>query len=110
MLEQPPVERRFALATWKQLIDLGSMQDGEEHLRATARPAGRQAEPGVVRRARRRPSPITGDRGAVTLPAEAVEGMPDGVVWVPANSFGSGRARPTWPRPGSRVHVREAIA
>ena len=30
-------ETAFALATWKQLVDLGSMQDGERHLRATAR-------------------------------------------------------------------------
>ena len=34
---RPASSEGFALATWKQLIDLGSMQDGEEHLRATAR-------------------------------------------------------------------------
>ena len=32
-----PDRRRLALATWKQLLDNGSMQDGDKYLRATAR-------------------------------------------------------------------------
>ena len=32
---------------------------------------------------------VTGDRGSVTLPA-VVADLPDGVVWVPANSTGRG--------------------
>ena len=63
----------FALATWKQLIDLGSMQDGEAHLRATARPpvvrlnrASYESVFGLLQpttprpaAARSRPSPVT---------------------------------------------------
>ncbi len=84
----------MALATWKQLIDLGAMQDGEEYLRATARrPVARLSrasfdalemasghEPAVT---------LTGDRGSVTLPVEVAD-LPDDVVWVPARSFGRG--------------------
>ena len=43
----------------------------------------------------------------MTLPAEVGEGMPDGVVWVPANSFGRG-VLADLASPGSRVSIREA--
>ncbi len=105
---EPPSGEGFALATWKQLIDLGSMQDGEQHLRATARPAVAKLSPASYA-ALGETVTITGDRGEVTLPAEAVDGMPDGVVWVPANSFGNG-VRADLASPGSRVQVREASA
>jgi NADH-quinone oxidoreductase subunit G len=96
----------FALATWKQLIDLGSMQDGEEHLRATARQAVAKLSPASYA-ALGETVTVSGDRGEVTLPAEAVDGMPDGVVWLPANSFGNG-VLADLASPGSRVQVREA--
>ncbi|RYB90339.1 NADH-quinone oxidoreductase subunit G [Nocardioides glacieisoli] len=106
----------FALATWKQLIDLGSMQDGEAHLRATARPPvvrlNRAAyesvfgllddtEPGGSRLAT-----VTGDRGSITLPV-VVADLPDGVVWVPARSFGRG-VLAELASPGSSVTVKGA--
>jgi NADH-quinone oxidoreductase subunit G len=77
------------VASWKQSVDNGRMQDGDKYYRATARPpvalVGRttydQYGPTVT---------LTGDRGSVTLPAEVAEDMADGVVWVPANSFGNG--------------------
>jgi NADH-quinone oxidoreductase subunit G len=47
---------------------------------------------------------VTGERGAVTLPAEATPEMPDGVVWVPANSVGRGVLADLG-RPGSLVSV-----
>ena len=71
------------------MLDDGSMQDGDKHLAATARPA-------VARVARRATTPsarrvtVTGDRGSVTLPVEVVADLPDGVVWLPANSAGRG--------------------
>ena len=43
---------QVALATWKQMIDNGSMQDGEEHLRRTARMPVARVSPADVRRAR----------------------------------------------------------
>ncbi|MGW0432430.1 NADH-quinone oxidoreductase subunit G [Micromonospora sp. NPDC003197] len=79
------------LATWHQLIDEGTLIEGDEHLGGTARPA-------VVRISKdmARDLGVTDgvavtvgtDRGAVTLPALITE-MPDGVVWLPTNSPGS---------------------
>lgn len=108
-------ETSLALATWKQLVDLGSMQDGEEHLRATARtPVARvsratyesalgmlEAQPAGEQRAT-----ITGDRGSVTLPV-VVADLPDGVVWVPARSFGRG-VLAELASPGSPVTLKGA--
>ncbi len=90
--------RALTLATWKQLIDLGSMQDGEVHLRATARtPVARLSQAsydavfGMVRPEAGSDAlaTISGDRGSVTLPV-VVADLPDEVVWVPARSFGRG--------------------
>ncbi|MGL5826041.1 MAG: NADH-quinone oxidoreductase subunit G [Nocardioides sp.] len=95
---------QWTLATWKQLLDNGSMQVGDEHLRRTARaavarinPAAHDAlgAPGAVR--------ITGDRGSLTLPVEVAD-LPDGVVWVPANSVGNG-VLADLASPGSGVSV-----
>ena len=107
-------ETAFALATWKQLVDLGSMQDGERHLRATARtPVARisrasyesvfgmlDAGTGDER------VTITGDRGSLTLPV-VVADLPDGVVWVPARSVGRG-VLADLASPGSQVTVKGA--
>ncbi|MDN4171727.1 NADH-quinone oxidoreductase subunit G [Nocardioides sp. SOB77] len=98
----------MALATWKQMLDLGSMQDGDAALRATARmPVARVSAatydvtgPTVT---------VTGDRGSVTLPAEITDDLVDGVVWVPANSFGDG-VLAGLASPGSRVSVKGAGA
>jgi NADH-quinone oxidoreductase subunit G len=92
----------FALATWKLLVDNGSMQDGDKAYRATGRaPVARVSRstydavgPTVT---------LTGDRGSVTLPAEPAD-LDDGVVWVPANSFGNG-VLADLASPGSRVTV-----
>ena len=90
--------RTMALATWKQLIDLGSMQDGEEHLRATARrPVARLSQSSYdavfgmlgADGGQQPQVTVTGDRGSVTLPV-VVADLPDDVVWVPARSFGRG--------------------
>jgi NADH-quinone oxidoreductase subunit G len=106
----------FALATWKQLIDLGSMQDGEAHLRATARPPvvrlNRAAYESVfgllddTETGGSRLATVTGDRGSITLPV-VVADLPDGVVWVPARSFGRG-VLAELASPGSTVTVKGA--
>jgi NADH-quinone oxidoreductase subunit G len=105
----------LALASWKQLIDLGSMQDGEVHLRATARrPVARlgraayEAVFGMLDAATGSDQLVTvsGDRGSVTLPV-VVADLPDGVVWVPARSFGRG-VLADLASPGSTVTVKGA--
>ena len=97
-----------ALATWKQMLDNGSMQDGDKHLAATARAAVARVSatmydavgPAVT---------VTGDRGSVTLPAEIADDLVDGVVWVPANSSGNGVLSDV-ASPGSRVTVKGGTA
>lgn len=107
-------ETPFALATWKQLVDLGSMQDGEEHLRATARtPVARLSRAsyesvlGMLDTATGDERvTVTGDRGSITLPV-VVADLPDGVVWVPARSTGRG-VLAELASPGSTVTVKGA--
>jgi len=97
----------FALATWKQLLDHGSMQDGDDNLRATARPAVARVSQATYD-AHGATVTLTGDRGEWTLPA-VVADVPDDVVWVPANSSGNG-VLADLASPGSRVTVKGADA
>ncbi|MDQ4009806.1 MAG: molybdopterin-dependent oxidoreductase, partial [Actinomycetota bacterium] len=81
-------EGQALLATWRQLLDNGSMQDGEPHLAGTARPAvallseATAAELGVRIGAK---VTVSTRQGSVTLPAAAAD-LPAGVVWIPGNS------------------------
>jgi NADH-quinone oxidoreductase subunit G len=97
----------LALATWKQLLDNGSMQDGDDNLRATARNAVAKVGQSVHDACGELVT-ITGDRGEWTLPAEVAD-VPDGVVWVPSNSSGNG-VLADLASPGSRVTVKGATA
>jgi NADH-quinone oxidoreductase subunit G len=86
-----PGKQEAVLATWHQLIDLGSLLDGDEVLAGTARPP-------VVRIGKSLAEAlgvVDGDavtvatgRGTITLPA-AITDLPDSVVWLPTNSPGS---------------------
>ncbi|HWD05401.1 MAG TPA: NADH-quinone oxidoreductase subunit G [Amycolatopsis sp.] len=87
-----PGAGQAVLATWRQLIDNGSLQDDEPHLKATQRPpvarlSAKTAEglslPGAGATVR-----VSTERGAITLPVEVAD-LPDGVVWLPGNSDGS---------------------
>lgn len=104
----------LALSTWKQLLDPGSMQDGDPHLAATRRPAVALVSPatlagltGAVGADGRTEVVLTGDRGSVTLPVRAVADMVDGVVWVPSVSA-RGRALADLASPGTTVTVKGA--
>ena len=76
------------LASWRHLLDVGSLQVDEPALAGTARAAAVRlpkslatdlgiAEADLVR--------VTGARGSVVLPAQVTD-MPDQVVWVPMRS------------------------
>jgi NADH-quinone oxidoreductase subunit G len=95
----------LVLSTWKQLVDLGSMQDGDDNLRATARPPVAKVSRHVFDACGPTVT-VTGDRGSVTLPAEVAD-LPTGVVWLPANSAGHG-VLADLASPGSRVTVKGA--
>ena len=79
------------LATWRMLLDNGSLQDGEPHLAGTQRPVYARmslstatalgvAVTGTAR--------VSTPRGTVDVPVQVAD-LPDGVVWLPANSPGS---------------------
>jgi NADH-quinone oxidoreductase subunit G len=100
-----PLRDGLVLATWKQMLDNGRMQDGEVHLRATARPAVARLSPALAELYGEVVT-ITGDRGSVTLPVAAAE-VADDTVWVPANSFGRG-VFADLASPGSSVTLKGA--
>ncbi|MDQ1731258.1 MAG: NADH-quinone oxidoreductase subunit [Pseudonocardiales bacterium] len=84
----PVAEDGLVLSTWHELIDAGSLQDGEENLAGTAKPlrvlmsASTAANLGVS----------SGDavtvgtsRGSLAAPVVIADEAVDGVVWLPAN-------------------------
>ncbi|MEV4462520.1 NADH-quinone oxidoreductase subunit G [Micromonospora echinofusca] len=98
------------LATWHQLIDLGSLTDGDEYLAGTARPPVVRLGKGTAEAlgvADGDPVTVGTDRGALTLPAAITE-MPDGVVWLPTNSPGSTVRRSLGATSGALVRISAA--
>jgi NADH-quinone oxidoreductase subunit G len=86
-----PGQGEAVLATWRQLLDRGLLQDGDPYLAATARSAvarTSQATAESVGATDGGELTLSTDAGSLTLPL-VVTAMPDGVVWVPANSDGS---------------------
>lgn len=102
-------EGALVLSSWKQLLDQGSMQDGDVHLAATRRPALALVGPTTFARLAGAEGGLvlTGDRGTVTVPVEVADDMVDGVVWLPGNSFGRG-VLADLASPGSAVTVKGA--
>ncbi|HEX2895387.1 MAG TPA: NADH-quinone oxidoreductase subunit G [Marmoricola sp.] len=97
----------LVLASWKQLIDDGRMQDGDDHYRATAR------RPVVlVNRATFESLGVeegdlvtlTGPLGSLNLPVQVAD-LADGVVWAPASAPGASVRHLVGPA-GSPVTVR----
>jgi NADH-quinone oxidoreductase subunit G len=97
----------FTLATWHQLLDLGSLQEGDQPLAGTARtPVVRISKGAAARLGVTAGDPLsvgTG-RGAITLPVLPTD-MPDDVVWLPKNSPGSTVARTLGVQAGALVEV-----
>jgi len=102
----PGTDSGLALASWKQMLDNGSLQDGDKHLAATARPTVARVSRAVYD-AVGPTITVTGDRGSVTLPAEVADDIVDGVVWLPTSSFGNGVLTDV-ASPGSRVNLKGA--
>jgi NADH-quinone oxidoreductase subunit G len=76
------------LATWRQLIDEGSLQDGEPHLKGTARAAvARISEARALLLGVKvgEEMTVSTEHGAITLPV-ALSDLPDDVVWLPTRS------------------------
>jgi NADH-quinone oxidoreductase subunit G len=91
-----PADGQAVLATWRQLLDISSLGVDEPHLAGTARAP--QLRLNVATAARfglveGEPAVVATERGAISLPVRLAD-LPDGVVWLPANSPGS-RVRAT---------------
>ncbi|MBB5954780.1 NADH-quinone oxidoreductase subunit G [Saccharothrix tamanrassetensis] len=87
LLPQPKAGQAV-LATWRRLLDNGSLQDEEPHLAGTARPVVAKVSAATADHLGVRPGDlitVSTDRGEVSLPVEAAD-LPDGVVWLPGNS------------------------
>ncbi|AGZ38626.1 NADH-quinone oxidoreductase subunit G [Actinoplanes friuliensis] len=86
-----PSAQEALLATWHQMLDLGSLQDGDEALAGTARPSVVRLGKGLAESlgvADGDAVTVSTDRGGITLPA-AITDLPPQVVWLPTNSPGS---------------------
>ncbi|HEV7978723.1 NADH-quinone oxidoreductase subunit G [Amycolatopsis sp.] len=77
---------QVVLATWRQLLDKGSLQVDEPHLAGTARPVVARLSAATANGYQA--VTVSTERGSITLPVEVTD-LPDGVVWLPANSDGS---------------------
>ena len=79
------------LTSWRRLLDMGSLQKGEDNLAGTRRPTVAVISPkraeslGVTTGTQVR---VSNANGSITLPV-LVEDIHDDAVWVPRNSFGS---------------------
>jgi NADH-quinone oxidoreductase subunit G len=79
------------LTSWRRLLDMGTMQRGEDNLAGTRRQTvaviseKRASATGVATGDQVR---ISNDYGSITLPV-LVEDIHDDAVWIPRNSFGS---------------------
>ncbi|AKT51231.1 NADH-quinone oxidoreductase subunit G [Arsenicicoccus sp. oral taxon 190] len=79
------------LATWHQLLDNGSLQDGEPYLAGTAiEPVARVSAATAQAASLADGDVVTlhSDAGTVTYPVRVTEEMADHVVWVPTSSAG----------------------
>ena len=95
------------LASWRHLLDEGSLQVDEPALAGTARPASVRLPKSLATElgiAEGDPVRVTGARGAITLPAQITD-MPDHVVWVPMRSPGSAVRTDLGTAPGGVVRV-----
>jgi NADH-quinone oxidoreductase subunit G len=103
---------KVLLATWRRLLDNGSMQDGEPHLAGTARPAvALLSEVTAAELAVSFGETVTvvTERGSITLPVAPAD-LPDGVVWLPGNSGAATVRRSLGVGHGAVVTVRSAAA
>ncbi len=96
-LDVPPVaapepgDGEALLASWRMLLDVGTLQRDEPELAGTARPPVARIAPAAAARlglAEGDLLTVTGAAGSVSLPVCLTE-MPDGVVWLPMRSPGS---------------------
>ncbi|HJQ48234.1 MAG TPA: NADH-quinone oxidoreductase subunit G [Amycolatopsis sp.] len=82
-----PAAGEVRLSTWRQLLDNGSLQAAEPYLAGTARRAVARVSPETAEKLGDTVT-VSTDRGSITVPVEPAD-VPDGAVWLPANSADS---------------------
>lgn len=98
------------LASWRHLLDLGVLQQGEPYLAGTRRlPVARMsaATAAAIGAADGEDVSVSSGDGTISLPLMVTD-MPDGVVWVPGNSPGSTVNETLRVPPGSVVQIAKA--
>ncbi|MEY9962170.1 NADH-quinone oxidoreductase subunit G [Streptacidiphilus sp. MAP12-16] len=101
-----PAAGEAVLGGWRQLLDNGSLQQGDTALAGTRHPAvarlspATAAEVGVAEGAT---LSVSGPGGSVTLPLAITPELPDRVVWIPLNSTPGGAHRALGAVPGRVV-------
>jgi NADH-quinone oxidoreductase subunit G len=86
-----PEDNQVRLATWSELLDAGRMQDGDEHLAGTAKPARAVLSAATAEAhglAGSGTVTVSTDAGGITVPVVLDDTVPDGVVWLPTNARG----------------------
>ncbi|HVV11052.1 NADH-quinone oxidoreductase subunit G [Amycolatopsis sp.] len=103
----PPAAGEARLATWRQLLDNGSLQIDEPHLAGTARKVVARVSAEAARRLGDTVT-VSTESGEITLPVEVAD-VPEGVVWLPANSEGSAVRATLGAGHGSVVSIRGGV-
>jgi NADH-quinone oxidoreductase subunit G len=86
-----PGPGQAVLATWRQLLDVYSLGVDEPHLAGTARPPEIRINPDTAAAlgiTEGESATVSTERGSISLLVRYAD-LPDGVVWLPANSPGS---------------------
>ena len=106
-LPPTPPQGTAILASWRRLVDSGTLQVEEKHLQGTARPSIVRLSPATaaeIGAAQDDIVTVSTVHGSVSLPLEVTD-MPDRVVWVPMNSPGSHLRRELQVAVGSAVRI-----
>ena len=85
-----PADGQAVLATWRQLLDVASLNVDEPHLAGTARAAEVRVNAATAARlglTEGEAAVVATEQGAISLPVRLAD-LPDGVLWLPANSPG----------------------
>ncbi|NDU72547.1 NADH-quinone oxidoreductase subunit G [Actinomadura sp. DSM 109109] len=105
-----PEQGEALLATWRLLLDRGSLQDGEPFLAGTAKTAVARLSPATAAEIGATDAvTVSGPRGELTLPLEITPDLPDRVVWLPANSAGCAPHRDLGAAAGGVVKIAGVV-
>jgi NADH-quinone oxidoreductase subunit G len=108
-----PTAGEAVLGGWRQLLDNGTLQDGDPALAGTRHPAVARLSPATAAEigvAEGAPLSVTGPAGSLTLPLEITPDLPDRVVWIPLNSTPGGAHAALGATPGRVVGLATAAA